>query len=162
VFDADSRTIREWHGRAGRSIKHPARHLQQLKPAITFERGLNAHCSLSHTGPIGGYLQAKPRVPRVIDLQFGTMGFVSRGCITILARISLWRGTRHFHERSKRQRRARSSQFLKSAGCIIVTDEPHNVGDPVSSVVISIKSMEGLPARAEIDVRCCRSYAPLL
>src|SRR5262249_55660270 len=45
----------------------------------------------------------------------------------------------------------------KSAGCIIVTDEPHNVGDPVSSVVISIKSMGGPPARAEIDVRCCRA-----
>jgi transcriptional regulator with GAF, ATPase, and Fis domain len=40
-------------------------------------------------------------------------------------------------------------------GCTIVTDEPHNVGDPVSSGMISIKSMEGLPARAEIDV-CCR------
>ena len=40
-----------------------------------------------------------------------------------------------------------------------VTDEPHNVGDPVSSVVISIKSVEGLPARAEIDAHCCRSYA---
>ena len=44
--------------------------------------------------------------------------------------------------------------------CIIVTVEPHNVGDPVSSWVISIKSMEGPPARAEIDVRCCRSYTP--
>jgi hypothetical protein len=43
------------------------------------------------------------------------------------------------------------------AGCIIVTDEPHNVGDPVSSGVISIKSMEGLPARAEIDAHCCRA-----
>jgi hypothetical protein len=40
---------------------------------------------------------------------------------------------------------ARSSQSLKSAGYIIVTDERHNVGDPVSSWVISIKSMEGLP-----------------
>ena len=30
--------------------------------------------------------------------------------------------TRLFHERSKRRRRARSSQSLKSAGCIIVTD----------------------------------------
>src|SRR6266508_119490 len=35
--------------------------------------------------------------------------------------------------------------------------EPHNVGDPVSSGVISIKSMEGLPARAVIDVRCCKA-----
>jgi hypothetical protein len=48
----------------------------------------------------------------------------------------------------------------KSAGCIIAIDEPHNVGAPVKSGVISIKSMEGLSARAEIDVRCCRSYAP--
>jgi hypothetical protein len=32
------------------------------------------------------------------------------------------------------------SQSLKSAGCIIVTDEPHNVDDPVNSGVISIKS----------------------
>ncbi len=93
----------------------------------------------------------------LIDLQFGTMCFVPCGCITILARISHWRGTRQFHERSKRRRRARSSQSLKSAGCIIVTDEPHNVGDPVSSGVISIKSMEGLPARAVIDVRCCKA-----
>jgi hypothetical protein len=75
--------------------------------------------------------------------------------ITTLARIRHWRGTRHFHERSKRRRRARLSQSLKSAGCIIVTDELHNVGDPVSSEVISIRSMEGLPARAEIDVCCC-------
>ena len=42
-------------------------------------------------------------------------------------------------------------------GCIVVTDEPRNVGDPFGSVVMSIKSMEGLPARAEIDVHCCRA-----
>ena len=30
----------------------------------------------------------------------------------------------------------RSSQSLKSAGCIIVTDEPHNVGDPFGSAVV--------------------------
>src|SRR6266545_3818374 len=75
--------------------------------------------------------------------------------ITILARIRHWRGTRRFLERSKRRRRARSFQFHKLAGCIIVTVEPHNVGDPVSSWVISNKSMEGPPARAEIDARCC-------
>jgi hypothetical protein len=45
----------------------------------------------------------------------------------------------------------------QSAGCIIVTDEPHNVGDPFGSAVILIKSMEGLPTRAEIDVRCCKA-----
>jgi hypothetical protein len=39
----------------------------------------------------------------------------------------------------------------------IVTIESHNVGDPVSFGVILIKSMEGPPARAEIDVRCCRA-----
>ncbi len=50
----------QWHGRAGRSIKHPAGHLQQLKPAIMFERGLYAHNSLPHTGPVGSHLQAKP------------------------------------------------------------------------------------------------------
>src|SRR5262245_62915402 len=50
-----------------------------------------------------------------------------------------------------------SSPFRKSAGCIIATDEPHNVGDPFGSVVISIKLMEGLPARAEIDVRSYRA-----
>ena len=77
--------------------------------------------------------------------------------ITTLARMRHWRETRRLHERSKRRRRARSSQSLKSAGCIIVTDEPHNVGDPVSSGMILIKSMEGLPARAEIDVRCRRA-----
>jgi hypothetical protein len=36
-----------------------------------------------------------------------------------------------------------ASQFLKSSGCIIVTDEPLDVSDPVGSVLISIKSMEG-------------------
>jgi hypothetical protein len=121
------------------------------------KRGIDARHASSCKRPISGYLQAEPRMPRVIDLQFGTMCFVSCGCITILARIRHWRGTRHFHERSKRRRRARSSQSLKWAGCIIVTDEPHNVADPVNSRVISIKSMEGLPARAEIDVRCCRA-----
>jgi hypothetical protein len=70
---------------------------------------------------------------QVMGNQLGTMCFVSRGCITTLDRIRHWRGTRQLLERLKRQLRARSSQFLKSAGCIIVTDEPHNVGDPVSS-----------------------------
>jgi hypothetical protein len=80
VFDADSGMIRQWHGRAGRPIKHPARRLQQLKPTIMFERGLNAHYSLSHTGPVGGHLQAELRMPTVMDLQLGTMCSVSRGC----------------------------------------------------------------------------------
>src|SRR5262249_23995772 len=44
-----------------------------------------------------------------------------------------WRGTRRLLERSKRRRRARSSQSLKLAGCIIVIDEPPNVSDPVRS-----------------------------
>src|SRR5262249_43438133 len=51
-------------------------------------------------------------------------------------------------------RRARSSQSLKSAGCIIVTNELHNVGDPVSSGMMSIKSMGELSARPEINVHC--------
>jgi hypothetical protein len=76
--------------------------------------------------------------------------------ITILARIRHWRGTRRLLERSKRRRKARSSQSLKSAGCAIVIDEPHNVSYPVSFGVISIKSMDGLPARVDIDVRCRR------
>ena len=97
------------------------------------ERCIDARHASSCKRPISGYLQAEPRMPRVIDLQFGTVGFVSRGCITALARIRDWRGTRQLHERSKGQRRARSSQFHKSAVCIIVTDEPLDVGDPVSS-----------------------------
>ena len=52
---------------------------------------------------------------------------------------------------------APSSGASKSAGCIIVTDEPHNAGDPVSSGVIPIKSLEGPPERAEIYVRYCRA-----
>jgi hypothetical protein len=32
--------------------------------------------------------------------------------------------------------------------------QPHNVGDPVNSGVISIKSMEVLPVRADIGVGC--------
>ena len=54
--------------------------------------------------------------------------------ITTLARIRHWRGTRQLHERSKRRRRAGSSQSLKSAGSIIVTDEAHNFGDPISYI----------------------------
>ena len=42
----------------------------------------------------------------------------------------------------------------------LVIDELHIVSDPFSSGRILIKSMEGLPARGEIDVRCRRSYAP--
>jgi hypothetical protein len=87
VFDADSGMIRQWHGRAGHPIKHPARHLQQLKPTIMFERGLKAHYCLSHTGPAGGHLQAKPRMPTVMDLQLGIMCFVSCGCTTVPGRI---------------------------------------------------------------------------
>jgi hypothetical protein len=44
-------------------------------------------------------------------------------------------------------------EMSRSAGYIIVTVESHNVNDPVSFWVISIKSMEGPTARAEIDVR---------
>jgi hypothetical protein len=61
---------------------------------------------------------------------------------------------------SKRRRRGRSSQFLKSAGRIVVTDEPLDLSDPVGSVLIPIKSMEGLPARTEIDAHWRRSHAP--
>src|SRR5262249_41642255 len=77
--------------------------------------------------------------------------------ITTPGRISPWRGTRRSHEQSSRQRQARSSRFRKSAGCIIVTNEPHNVGDPVSSGMMLIKSMGELSARAEINVHCCRA-----
>ncbi len=75
------------------------------------------------------------------------IGSIRRECLDHLIIIG---------EDSKRRRKARSSQSPKSAGCIIVIDEPHNVSDPVSSWVISIKSMEGLSARADIDVRCRR------
>jgi hypothetical protein len=44
------------------------------------ERGIDARHASSCKRPISGYLQAEPRMPRVIDLQFGTVGFVSRGC----------------------------------------------------------------------------------
>jgi hypothetical protein len=37
-----------------------------------------------------------------------------------------------------------------------ITDEPYNVGDPVSTRK-SIKSMEGMSARTEINVHCCRA-----
>ena len=80
VIDADRRVIRQWHGRAGRAIKHPAGHLQLLKPAFMLERGVDARHASSCKRPISGYFQAEPGMPRVIDLQFGTMGFVSRGC----------------------------------------------------------------------------------
>ena len=83
VIDANRRVIRQWHGRAGRAIKHPAGHLQLLKPAFMLERGVDARHASSCKRPIRGYLQAEPGMPRVIDLQFGTMGFVSRGCTTI-------------------------------------------------------------------------------
>jgi hypothetical protein len=35
-----------------------------------------------------------------------------------------------------------------------ITDEPYDVGDPVGGGM-SIKSMEGMSARTEINVRCC-------
>ena len=37
-----------------------------------------------------------------------------------------------------------------------ITYEPYNVGDPVGAG-ISIKSMEGMSARTEINVRCCKA-----
>jgi hypothetical protein len=103
VFDADSGMIRQWHGRAGRPIKHPARHLQQLTPTIMFERGLNACYSLSHTRPIGGHLQAEPRMPRVMNLQLGTMCFVSCGCIIGREPIYRLQRMRRSREQSSRQ-----------------------------------------------------------
>jgi|RhiMethySRZTD1v2_1073278.scaffolds.fasta_scaffold523653_1 hypothetical protein len=68
VIDTDRRVIRQWHGRAGRTIKHPAGHLQLLKPAFMLERGIDARHASSCKRPISGYLQAEPRMPRVIDL----------------------------------------------------------------------------------------------
>src|SRR5262249_7870681 len=78
--------------------------------------------------PIRGYLQAEPGMPRVIDLQFGTMGFLSRGCITNLARISPWSEILRHHEKSNLRQRARSSPFHKSAACIIDIVGPPNFG----------------------------------
>src|SRR5262249_50852010 len=75
---------------------------------------------------------------------------------TMLGRINRWGGTHRSHEQSSRRRQVRLSRFRKSAGCIIVTNEPHNVGDPVSSGMMLIKSMGELSARAEINVHCCR------
>jgi hypothetical protein len=37
-----------------------------------------------------------------------------------------------------------------------ITDEQYNVGDPVGAGM-SIKSMEGMSARTEINVHCCRA-----
>src|SRR5262249_1995154 len=85
----------------------------------------------------------------------GSCGITST-IITTLARISHWRGTRRHRVKSSLRRKAGSSQSLKSAGCIMITDELHNVGDPVSSGML-IKSMGGLSARAEISVHCCRA-----
>jgi hypothetical protein len=45
---------------------------------------------------------------------------------------------------------------------LILTVEPLGVSDPVGSVVISIKSIEGLPARAEIDAHWRRSHEPYI
>jgi hypothetical protein len=42
----------------------------------------------------------------------------------------------------------------------MITDEPHNVGGPVSAWM-TLKSMEGMAARAEINAHWRRSYAPL-
>jgi hypothetical protein len=84
VFDADRGMIRQWQGRADCSIKHPAWHLQHLKPTITLERGLNARHSLSRMRPVDGHFQAIPGMPTVMDLQLDTMRLVLRGCITTL------------------------------------------------------------------------------
>ena len=76
MIDVDRRVIRQWHGRAGRAIKHPAGHLQLLKAAFMLERGIDARHASSCKRPISGYLQAEPRMPRVIDLQFSIMCFL--------------------------------------------------------------------------------------
>jgi hypothetical protein len=61
--------------------------------------------------------------------------------------------------KSRIRRKAGSFQSHKSAACIMITDEPYNVGGP-DSAGMSIKSMEGMSARAEINAHWRRSYAP--
>src|SRR5262245_14545270 len=56
------------------------------------------------------------------------MGFVSRGCITNLARINPWSETLRRHEKSNLRQRAGSSPSHKSAACIIDTVGPPNFG----------------------------------
>src|SRR5215475_9166288 len=82
------------------------------------ERGIDTRHASSCKRPISGYLQAEPGMPRVIDLQFGTVGFVSRGCTTIPDHINHSIRTPPSHEPSNLERKARLSQSQKSVACI--------------------------------------------
>jgi len=82
------------------------------------ERGIDARHASSCKRPISGYLQAEPRMPRVIDLQFGTVGFVSRGCTTIPDHIKRSIRTLPSHEPSNLERKARLSQSPRPVACI--------------------------------------------
>ena len=82
------------------------------------ERGIDARNASSCKRPISGYLQAEPGMPRVIDLQFGTMGFVSRGCITVPGHISHSIRTLPYREPSNLERKARLSQSPRSVAYI--------------------------------------------
>src|SRR5262245_40254281 len=82
------------------------------------ERGIDARHASSCKRPISSYLQAEPGMPRVIDLQFGTMVFVSRGCTTIPDHIKRSIRTLPSHEPSNLERKARLSQSQRSVACI--------------------------------------------
>ena len=89
-FGRDEGVLGQAHGRAGRRIEHPAGHLQQLKPSVTLECSIDVGHALARIGPIDGHLEAVPRMPRVADLELGTMCFVLRGCTIGNAGTPLW------------------------------------------------------------------------
>src|SRR5215510_9106065 len=82
------------------------------------KRGIDARNASSCKRPISGYLQAEPRMPRVIDLQFGTMCFELRGCTTIPDHIKRSIRTLPSHEPSNLERKARLSHSPRSVACI--------------------------------------------
>jgi hypothetical protein len=50
----------------------------------------------------------------------------------------------------------RESLSLPKTSSRLITDKPYNVSDPVGAGM-SIKSMEGMSARTEINEHCCRA-----
>jgi hypothetical protein len=152
-----------WSQFIGESSARWRDHMRRAEaPEVVFEVNVNDSCAIANDGvrrscdrvargalrPISG----GPSQP-VFHWSNRSDGFHNR------PHWSLGRNS-PFPQEVEAPTKGRSLQFLKSAGCIIVIDEPLDVSDPVGSVLISIKSMEGLQARSEINAHCCRSHAP--
>ena len=73
--------------------------------------------------------------------------------LKIQRRVYNWRLRLQFAPGKLRKFKVLPNQFSPSVACIINTGELHNVGDSVRAGM-SLKSMEGMSARAEINEHC--------